>query len=134
MILHEGRASRLSSNGLPWRKMIWFSIWPVARRPKTTRANLDVKRAVVAIGDAVKLDAEIGDDTGQQIETADGRFGTCRTRSCPAAGEAFHQRHDVDAAFFQYGAGVEVNLVHGEIGKAVGTVRLCRSRKDARTR
>ena len=84
------------------------------------RANLDVKRAGVAVRDAVKLVAAVGDDTGQKVKAADGGFGAGGCGGASRQREAFKERNHVDAPFFENGAVSEVHFVHCEIAQAVG--------------
>ena len=86
---------------------------------KALRADFDVERAGIAIGDAIKFGAVVGDDAGKQIEAADGGFGGCSAAQARGQGEGFLERDDVDAALFEDGAACQINLVHAEIGEAV---------------
>ena len=88
-----------------WRKRIWFSRCPArTSTEKTARADLGIKRAVIAFGNAVEFGAAIGDGAGQQVQPAGGAFGIGDGGDARRQGQPFHQRHDIDAALFQHRA------------------------------
>ncbi len=87
---------------------------------------------MVAIGDAVELGPAIGDRAGQEVEPAGGAFGIGHRRQARRQREAFHQRHDIDAALLKNGAVGQVDSVHFEFGDPIGdTAVLAREERGA---
>ena len=78
-------------------------------------ADLCKKRALVAIGDAVELDALVRDRSGQEIQAPRRTFGVCGGLNTRRQVQPFGQRHHVNAALLEHGAAVEVDAVHFQL-------------------
>ena len=77
-----------------------------------TRGDLGVHGAGVAGLDLVELDAEVGDEPGENVEAAGRALGVADGAVVGGQVHRFHEGHDVDAATFEDGAAGEVELVH----------------------
>ena len=65
--------------------------------------------------DAVELGTLVCDQAGEHVDPADRALGVGDRGGALLKRQAFEQRHNVDAALLQYGAGiVELELMHGE--------------------
>ena len=99
------------------------------------RADFEIERAVVAGRDLVELLAVVGHDAGEDVEPAGRALRIGRGRDVGRQGEAFEQRHDIDAAGLQHRAVGEVDLVQLEPVELVGDQVIAGpGRKLARTR
>jgi hypothetical protein len=87
---------------------------------KRARADLGVKRAGIALGDAIKLGAAIGDKAGEQIKPPGGAFGIGHRMQPRRQRQMLGQRHHVDAALFKHRAAAQIDPVHLEIGQPLG--------------
>ena len=92
--------------------------------------DLGIERPAVAAPDPVELVRFVGDEASEDIEPPGRALGVGVGRDVPRQREALHQRHDVDAAPLQHGAGHEVDLVHAE-PRDLGTHALA-ARQEAR--
>ena len=105
---------------------------------KGARADLGIKRAVIAGLDAVEAARLVGDHAGEDVEPAGRAFRIGGGRDVVGQRQAFQQRHDIDAAGFQHRAVAERNLVQLELVDAPGDRRAARAEssraRDRRSR
>ncbi len=87
---------------------------------KGARADFEIERADIAGGDLVEFLGAIGDDAGEDVEAAGGAFRIGGGRHALGQRQAFHQRHDVDAAGFQHRAFREVDDMQTQPVELVG--------------
>ena len=78
------------------------------------RADFGVERPGIPFGDPVEFGAAIGDGPREQVEPPGGAFGVGDGVDSLGQGEAFEQRHEVDAALFQHRPVRKVDPVHLE--------------------
>ena len=76
--------------------------------------DLGIERPAVAGLHAIELVRLVGDESGEDVETAGGALGVGVGCDIGREREAFHQGDDIDAAPLQHGAEREVDLVHAE--------------------
>ncbi len=90
------------------------------------RRDFQIERAGIAGRDLVEFLRPVGDDAGEDVEPAGGAFRIGRCGELRRQVEAFHQRHDIDAAGLQHRAFRKVDdvqlqpveLVGDEMGRA----------------
>ena len=87
---------------------------------KCLRADLGVKRAVIAGVDAVEAARAVGDHAGEHVDASGRAFRIGGRRHVVRQRQAFEQRHDVDAVGFQHRAIGQRDLVQPQLGDALG--------------
>ena len=79
---------------------------------KGAGANFSIKRSGVALHNAVKFFAMIGDRAGQKIQSAGRRFRIGDSLYVRREVEPLHQRYKINAALFQDRTLGQVNSMH----------------------
>ena len=87
---------------------------------KCLRADLGVKRTVVAGVDAIEAPRAVGDHAGEHVDAAGRAFRIGGGGNIGRQRQAFEQRHDVDAVGFQHRAAGQRDLVQAKLGDTLG--------------
>ena len=95
------------------------------------RADLRIKRAPIAGVDAVEAAGAVGDHPGEHVEPPGRAFRIGGGGDLGRQGETFQQRHDIDAAGLQHGAGVKRDCVQFQFVDALADRRF-RSGQETR--
>ena len=86
---------------------------------KGTWADFSVQWSRIARRYTVKFSPTIGDRTGQQIKATGRAFGIGHSVHTFRQRKAFHQRHYINAAFFQHSTICQVDAVHFKLFQAI---------------
>ncbi len=107
-----------SSTALPRRKRICDSREPFLHQDrKGARADFEVERAAIAFRHLVEGARLVGDDAGKNVEPPGRAFRVGACRDVGGKGQAFQERHDIDAAGLQHGAAGDVELVQRQLAE-----------------
>ncbi len=83
------------------------------------RRDLQIERPAIARRDLVEARRAVGDDTGEDVESAGGALGVRAPAHVAGQRQRFQQRHQVDRAALQRGALGQGHAVDHEVGVAV---------------
>jgi hypothetical protein len=87
---------------------------------KRARADLGIKRTVIAHRDMVEAARLVGDHAGENVEPAGRTLGVGGGRNILGQRQAFDQRHDVDATGLEHGAVAQRDIVQLQLVDALG--------------